>query len=210
MACLNERLVALSGEAEAESKPERGVWLSEKLEEFKRSEGITEDTEPTIELIKLQVCLPKFKTEQDRLDFKEPIRQWEEVTGQKGLLPPSWDRSILPEVEILERPPPPQVDNMEFRIGKWIQAAPIIVKEEIFNNNVEIKIPKKEEVLNNDDLDDSAEVTVLDGSCVIRYAMLDTLEEYFSCESYYKALETQQPLPFTALISLCSVLPREP
>ena len=88
------------------------------------------------------------------------------------------------------------MDTKEFSVGKWIQAAPIIVKEEIDNNNVEIKIPKKEEILNNDDLDDSAEVTVLDGSCVIRYAMSDTLEEYFSCESCYKALETQQPLPY--------------
>ena len=73
MASLGERLVALS---EAESTPERGVWLSEKLEDFKRKEGITEDTKPTIELIKLQVCLSQIKNEQDRLNYNEPILQW--------------------------------------------------------------------------------------------------------------------------------------
>ena len=73
MASLGERLVALS---EAESTPERGVWLSEKLEDFKRKEGITAYTEPTIELIKLQVCLPQIMNEQDRLNYKEPILEW--------------------------------------------------------------------------------------------------------------------------------------
>ena len=88
-------------------------------------------------------------------------------------LPPSWDRTNLPEeeIQVLERVPPPQVDRREHSTGKWISAAPTIVKEEILNNNEEIKLPRKQEVLNNNDLDDSTEVTVLDSSCVIRYAM---------------------------------------
>ena len=88
-------------------------------------------------------------------------------------LPPSWDRTNLPEeeIQVLERVPPPQVDRKEHSTGKWILAAPTIVKEEILNNNEEIKLPRKQEVLNNNDLDDSTEVTVLDSSCVIRYAM---------------------------------------
>ena len=88
-------------------------------------------------------------------------------------LPPSWDRTNLPEeeIQVLERVPPPQVDRKEHSTGKWILAAPTIVKEEILNNNEEIKLPRKQEALNNNDLDDSTEVTVLDSSCVIRYAM---------------------------------------
>ena len=82
MASLGERLVALSGEAEEEKKPEKGVWLAQHMEKFKLEKGITEDTVPTMELIKLQVCLPKIETEQDRLDYKEPISVWEDVTGK--------------------------------------------------------------------------------------------------------------------------------
>ena len=42
MSSLGARLVALSGEVE--EKPEKGVWLSEQIKEFKLKERITEDT----------------------------------------------------------------------------------------------------------------------------------------------------------------------
>ena len=83
MASLGDRLVALSGEAGEEKKPESGVWLKKEMEEYKLRKGITEDTVPTEELIKLQVCLPKIETEQDLLDYKEPISVWDDVTGIK-------------------------------------------------------------------------------------------------------------------------------
>ena len=166
MANLDARLVALSGEVDV--KPEKGVWLAEQMKEYKLKHGITEDTVPTTELIKLQVLPPKFKTKEEREAFRDPILQWEHVTGEKTAGLPGWDKTNLPDEEILERPPPSRVDLKEFSVGKWLQPAPITVKEEIFNNNVVIKIPKKEEVLNNNDLDDSVEVTVFDSSCVIR------------------------------------------
>ena len=100
-------------------------------------------------------------------------------------LPPSWDRKNLPEeeIQVLERVPPPQVDKKEHSTGKWILAAPTVVKDEILNNNEEIKLPRKQEVLNNNDLDDSTEVTVLDSSCVIRYAIIiETLFSTFPCK----------------------------
>ena len=54
-------------------------------------------------------------------------------SGRKSLpLPSSWDRSIPPEVEILEipeLPSPPTLDRKAFSIGKWNQAAPTIVKK---------------------------------------------------------------------------------
>ena len=172
MATLGARLVALSGEVEV--KPENGVWLTEQMNEFKLRKGITEDTVPSLSLIKLQVCPPKFKNKEEMEAFRDPILQWEPVPGEKKLCLShlQWDRSNLPEEEILERPPPYQVDMKELGTGKWLQVAPIIVKEEIINNNVEIKIPKKEEVLNNNDLDDSEVVTVFDSSCVIRYVTI--------------------------------------
>ena len=168
MASLGARLVALSGEVEVEEKPERGVWLAEQMEKFKLREEITEDTEPTRDLIMQQVSLPKFRTKEEREAFKDPILQWDAVTDGGKL--PSWDKKLLPEEEIKERSPPPSVDRKELLgTGKWLLPAPIIVKEEILNNNKEIKIPKKEEVLNNNDLDDSEVVTMFDSSCVIRY-----------------------------------------
>ena len=169
MVSLGERLEALSGEVGEEKKPEKGAWLRQKMEEFKLRQGITEDTKPTMDLIKLQVCLPQIKTEQDEKDYKELLK-WENVTGEKVPLPPSWARSNLPEEEeeIKVLSPPPQVDRQELGTGKWILPGPTIKKEEILNNNVDVKIPRKEEVLNNNDLDDSVEVTVFDSSCVIR------------------------------------------
>ena len=107
-------------------------------------------------------------------------------------LPPSWDRKNLPEEEIpvLERAPPPQLDKRELRIGKWISAAPSIVKEEILDNNGEIKLPRKQEALNNNDLDDSTEVTVFDSSCVIRYAII--IETLFStCPGNYPVSQSR-------------------
>ena len=165
MASLGARLVAMSGEVE--EKPENGVWLTEQMKEFKLREGITEDTVPTRELIKLQVSLPKFGTKKELEKFKDPILSWVPITGEKKL--PRWDKKNLPEEEEEVKEIPPPMDRKEFGIGKWLQPAPTIVKEEILNNNREIKIPKKEEVLNNNDVDDNMVVTVLDSSCVIRY-----------------------------------------
>ena len=124
-----------------------------------------------MDLIKRQVFLPKFRTQKELEDFKDPILHWDVVTDQTKL--PSWDKKNLPEEEILELPPPSPMDKEErgelLGTGKWLRPAPTIVKQEIFNNNGKIIIPKKEEVLNNNDLDDSMEVTVFDSSCVIRY-----------------------------------------
>ena len=94
--------------------------------------------------------------------------------GQNLALSPGWDRTNLPEeeIQVLERAPPPQVDRWELGTGKWISTAPTIVKEEILNNNGDIKLPRKQEALNNNDLDDSVEVTVFDSSCVIRYVTI--------------------------------------
>ena len=107
-------------------------------------------------------------------------------------LPPSWDRKNLPEeeIQVLERVPPPQVDKKEHSTGKWILAAPTVVKDEILNNNLDIKLPRKQEVLNNNDLDDSTEVTVLDSSCVIRYAII--IETLFStCPCKYPVCQSR-------------------
>lgn len=164
MANLGARLVALSGEVE--EVVEKGAWLRE----FMLSEGITEDTQPTRDLIRRQVCLPKCGTEEERKAYRDPILQWEVVTGAgAGRHVPAWDKKTLPEEEILERPPPSPVDKKVFSTGQWLLAAPTIVKEEIMNNNGEIKLPKKEEVLSNNDLDDREVVAVFDSSCVIRY-----------------------------------------
>ena len=109
-------------------------------------------------------------------------------------LPPSWDRTNLPEeeIQVLERVPPPQLDRRELGTGKWILAAPTIVKEEILNNNEEIKLPRKQEALNNNDLDDSTEVTVLDSSCVIRYAIIiETLFSTCPCKCKYPVCQSR-------------------
>ena len=180
MASLGARLVALSGEVEAKVDEEKGAWLKGKMEEFKLSKGITEDTQPTRDLIMRQICLPpSLETEEERKAFRDPILQWEVVTEGEKL--PGWDKKTLPEEE-MERAPPSPVDKREFSTGKWLQAAPTIVKEEIFNNNGEIKLPKKEEVLNNNELDDSEVVTVFDSSCVIRYVL------YFWLKNFGKTL----------------------
>ena len=175
MSSLGDKLAALSREEEeVDEKPERGGWLRQQLEELKLREGITEDTKPSEDLIKQQVCLPKFESEQERGDFKDPILQWEVVTGEvKQLLPPSWDRNVLPEEEILERPEPPVINPVQLLQLQWSEwlgpgAGAVIPKEEILNNNEEIRILKKEEALNNPDLDEITEIAVIDGGCVIR------------------------------------------
>ena len=158
------RLVALS--EEVEENPRREGWLDQKMEELKIQEGITEKTVPTKDLIQRQVLLPK-----DLKDYKDPILDWNVVVGEHKL--PGWNKENLPEEEILKAEVKEVVvDRKELMsTGKWLlQGSSVsIPKEEILNNNGVIEIHKKEEVLNDPELDDSIEIAVLDGSCVIRY-----------------------------------------
>ena len=167
MSSLGARLVALSGEVE--ENPKREGWLDQQMEEFKLRGGITEATVPTKDLIKRQVLLPQFGTSQDLEDFKDPIRYgWNDVFGEQKL--PGWNKENLPDEEILQEELV-VVDRKELMsTGKYLlQGASVsIPKEEILNNNGVIKIPKKEEVLNDPELDDRIEIAVLDASCVIR------------------------------------------
>ena len=100
--------------AEAEPIKVSGRWLTEKMLQLE----INYELEPTFEEIFKQIRLPS--DEQVRNNFKEPIKRWREVNLklEKDEIPwLSWNKAILPEVEIKREPDripssPPRVNMM--------------------------------------------------------------------------------------------------
>ena len=83
-------------EVDVKQKAPRGVWLTAELDKYKSSNGITEDTKPSEEMIRKQIFLPAA----DQPGFQEPIKSWEEVRGDHKL--PDLDeetKKTLPDEE---------------------------------------------------------------------------------------------------------------
>ena len=100
--------------AEAEPIKVNGRWLTEKMLQLE----INYELEPTFEEIFKQIRLPS--DEQVWNNFQDPIRRWREVNLDlvKDPIPwLSWDKKLLPEVEIKREPDwippsPPRVNMM--------------------------------------------------------------------------------------------------
>ena len=84
-------------DVDVEQKAPRGSWLTAQMENYKSSNGITEDTEPSEEMIRKQIFLPAA----DQFhEFQEPIKKWEKVSGDHKIPDTSEEkRKTLPEDE---------------------------------------------------------------------------------------------------------------
>ena len=61
-------------------KAPRNTWLTAEMQNYKSSNGITEDTQPSEKMIRKQILLPNLPADQLH-EFQEPIKQWKEVHG---------------------------------------------------------------------------------------------------------------------------------
>lgn len=105
---LSSRLVEMSKEnGENAEKPKRGAWLSEQLKEYFAKNG-NEDSDPTHDEIVKQIRLPFMK---EGAVFQEPIMMWVTVEEGEDNPVPSWDKSLLPDEEVVHgvdwQPPTP-------------------------------------------------------------------------------------------------------
>ena len=163
---LGARLLAISGEKE--KKESRGVWLRDKVEELKRKHGIKdgEDFEPSEEMLRMQVTLPKWTPETPEIlkEYKDPVLNWEVVRGQQAVLP-TWNKEMLPEVEI-QGPKSPLLLDREDKVHMMNTFQ---FTQEFSNEVIADSIGTiiKKELLNSS-LDDQEIVTVLDNECIIR------------------------------------------
>ena len=107
-------------EVEEQQKAPRGVWLTAELENYKRSMEITEVTEPTEEMIRKHILLPKIPVDQLE-SFKEPIREWEPVSGDPKL--PNMDENTKKRLTDKQDEPrePPEIDRGWFNISQYLE-----------------------------------------------------------------------------------------
>ena len=87
---VEERLRAIGG---SQGEVQRGQWLQEEMDRYKKQHGIDEDGDPTSEEIRLQLKLPDPK---NISRFEEPVKVWLPVDSS-GI--PSWRKELLPEEE---------------------------------------------------------------------------------------------------------------
>ena len=159
---LSRRLLAISDEERHGGRP--GVWLTRRMRDYRRENGLEGDHEPTEEDIRKQVVLPSREQVQTNR-FKEPIKQWVEAGPSDQVPWLSWNREILPEVEVVRSPdrrpsPPPMNDISLLRFKEHFE-------REIIPSTSHSLVPTRRMALMNNS-DDDNEVVICESDTVIR------------------------------------------
>ena len=92
---VQRRLFTVSTEYKPQ-RPQRGLYLTEKLKEYQENNPVESDSEPTEEEIRKQIKLPTKKQVESRR-FQEPICHW--IPVEKAELCPPWlsyNKALLP------------------------------------------------------------------------------------------------------------------
>jgi len=157
---LVDRLLAISASSAKEkvADRDRGKWLKEQMDEFKKINEIHSDEEPTNEEIILQIKLPG-KEMLEKKEFKDPLKNWVPVE-KSGV--PSWRKeSLLNEEWSSCVPPGPGVERS-------LQEFTNKFEEETHKLPKISGVVKDKNIALNEDLSDDDEVVLFNNLCIIR------------------------------------------
>lgn len=160
---LTDRLLTMSREERPQKR--RGVWLANRLREYRLDNGIESDSEPTEEDIRSQVKLPSRKQVQAN-NFSEPIKQWVEVSSADQVPWLSWNRDDLPEEEEVRPadwrcPTPPRTDISLIKYKERFE------KENIPSGGSSPGLASRETVVRGD-AGPEEEVVICEDFCIVR------------------------------------------
>jgi len=145
-----------------------GVWLTGRIREYRQEVGMERDSEPSEEEIRRQLKLPSREQVQTN-SFKDPITQWVEVEPTDHVPWLSWNKDILPEVEVVKPPgwqpsTPPRCDIGLMKYKEHFE------KENIPSTSNGL-VPSREMALTEENSADDEEVVICDSACVLRTTM---------------------------------------